>query len=330
MSDQQPENPFDRNEEMPERVEPDRHQVDARGGASPADEGHGRAGGADAPAEPRGDDTEYDEERMSGIAPAGTIEGEYQRETAREKAEESERERQERAHPANQGDEGADDRTDDHRSDDDVAQDDSTRDRPDADEPAGDQDSDEQEPEDHDREDLLRSWGVLPEHVQQIRSQLGIFTDTDHARTLNWLAAVLDVLGHSAPTSQGVLDHEALTTALVEAGLERADAETVAYGIAADRPGDRRGAAGCAARPARAPRLRRARGPRVPGHRSGPVRLAAVARPAPRRQGPLRSRRSKARDGAQGAARANAPWTRASIVALILDLRRSPTRVRPS
>lgn len=96
--------------------------------------------------------------------------------------------------------------------------------------------------EDHDREDLLRSWGVLPEHVQQIRSQLGIFTDTDHARTLNWLGAVLDVLGHSAPTAQGVLDHEALTTALVEAGLERADAETVAYGIATDRPGDRRGA----------------------------------------------------------------------------------------
>lgn len=96
--------------------------------------------------------------------------------------------------------------------------------------------------EDHDREDLLRSWGVLPEHVQQIRSQLGIFTDTDQARTVNWLGAVLEVLGHPGPTAQDVLDHEALATALSEAGLARVDADTVAYGLAADRPGDRRGA----------------------------------------------------------------------------------------
>ena len=32
------------------------------------------------------------------------------------------------------------------------------------------------------REDLLRSWGVAPEHVHQIRTQLGIYTDSDRSR----------------------------------------------------------------------------------------------------------------------------------------------------
>lgn len=95
--------------------------------------------------------------------------------------------------------------------------------------------------EERDREDLLRSWGVLPEHIQQIRSQLGIFTDTDHARTLNWFEAVLEVLGHTPPTVPGDLDHRGVATALVDAGLDVADADAVAYGIASDRPGDRHG-----------------------------------------------------------------------------------------
>ncbi len=95
--------------------------------------------------------------------------------------------------------------------------------------------------DDADREDLLRSWGVLPEHIHQIRAQLGIYTDTDHTRTVNWLAALLEVLGHPGTAVSDAVDHEGLTAALTEAGLVTADAEVVAYGIASDRPGDRNG-----------------------------------------------------------------------------------------
>lgn len=88
------------------------------------------------------------------------------------------------------------------------------------------------------REDLLRAWGVSSEHVQQIRTQLGIYTDSDRTRTANWLTAILRALGHPAPEGDALLDHSQLTSRLVEAGLTTADADVVAHGITDDRPGD--------------------------------------------------------------------------------------------
>lgn len=94
---------------------------------------------------------------------------------------------------------------------------------------------------DEEREDLLRSWGVAAEHVQQIRAQLGVYTDSDRTRAANWLAAVLTVLGHPAPAPIVSLDLAKVSSRLVEAGLTTADAGAVAHGITSDRPGDASG-----------------------------------------------------------------------------------------
>lgn len=88
------------------------------------------------------------------------------------------------------------------------------------------------------REDLLRSWGVAPEHVQQIRTQLGIYTDSDRSRAANWLRAILTALGHQELGSVESLDHAQVSAQLRWAGLGQQDAEVVAHGITNDRPGD--------------------------------------------------------------------------------------------
>lgn len=91
---------------------------------------------------------------------------------------------------------------------------------------------------DEEREDLLRSWGVAAEHVQQIRTQLGIYTDSDRSRATNWLQAIIAVLGSSTGAHQESLDHAQISAQLVEAGLPQPDADTVAHGITSDRPRD--------------------------------------------------------------------------------------------
>ena len=87
------------------------------------------------------------------------------------------------------------------------------------------------------REDLLRSWGVASEHVQQIRTQLGIYTDSDRSRTANWLQAILAVLGHPELGQVESLDHAQVSAQLEQAGLSQQDADAVAHGITNDRPG---------------------------------------------------------------------------------------------
>lgn len=91
------------------------------------------------------------------------------------------------------------------------------------------------------REDLLRSWGVAPEHVQQIRTQLGIYTDSDRSRTANWLRAILAVLGRPDLGQVESLDHAQVSAQLERAGLTSLDADAVAHGISNDRPADPEG-----------------------------------------------------------------------------------------
>lgn len=88
------------------------------------------------------------------------------------------------------------------------------------------------------RKDLLRSWGVASEHVHQIRTQLGIYTDSDRSRAANWLRAILAVLGRPELGQVESLDHARVSTQLEQAGLSQQDADAVAYGIANDRPGE--------------------------------------------------------------------------------------------
>ncbi|GAA4411464.1 hypothetical protein GCM10023168_32370 [Fodinibacter luteus] len=88
------------------------------------------------------------------------------------------------------------------------------------------------------REDLLRSWGVASEHVQQIRTQLGIFTDSDRSRAANWLRAILAVLGRRELGQAESLDHAQVSAQLSQAGLSQQDADAVAHGITNERPGD--------------------------------------------------------------------------------------------
>lgn len=91
---------------------------------------------------------------------------------------------------------------------------------------------------DEEREDLLRSWGVAAEHVVQIRTQLGIYTDSDRTRAANWLTAILAVLGHPGTGPFRSLDHDRVSARLMHAGLSQAQADVVAHGISLDRPGD--------------------------------------------------------------------------------------------
>jgi hypothetical protein len=88
------------------------------------------------------------------------------------------------------------------------------------------------------REDLLRSWGVGSEHVQQIRTQLGIYTDSDRSRAANWLRAILAVLGRPELGRVESLDHAQVSAQLELAGLSQQDADAVAHGVTNDRPGD--------------------------------------------------------------------------------------------
>ena len=88
------------------------------------------------------------------------------------------------------------------------------------------------------REDLLRLWGVASEHVQQVRTQLGIYTDSDRSRAANWLQAVLAVLGRPDLEQVESLDHAQVSAQLSQAGLPQQDADAVAHGITNDRPAD--------------------------------------------------------------------------------------------
>ena len=91
------------------------------------------------------------------------------------------------------------------------------------------------------REDLLRSWGVASEHVQQIRTQLGIYTDSDRCRAANWFRAILAVLGRPELGQEESLEHSQLSAQLEQAGLSQQDADAVAHGITTERPGDPEG-----------------------------------------------------------------------------------------
>ena len=91
------------------------------------------------------------------------------------------------------------------------------------------------------REDLLRSWGVASEHVQQIRTQLGIYTDSDRSRAANWLRAILAVLGRPELGQVESLDHAQVSVQLEQAGLSPQDADAVAHGITNGRPADPEG-----------------------------------------------------------------------------------------
>lgn len=96
--------------------------------------------------------------------------------------------------------------------------------------------------DDADREDLLRSWGVLPEHIHQIRVQIGMYTTFDRSRTTNWLSAICAVLGHSPEDSSTTqVDHDGIRSLLVRAGLTAGEAETASFAVTSDRPGDRSG-----------------------------------------------------------------------------------------